>query len=172
MKSRFSYIFIFTSLVLSSCKKYPEDERRFLFKSVKHRLTKPIWVVDKLIIDDVDSTERVYHENYIFNNVAFSFKNSTFKFSRGKYDADAPSQGLIGKKYLTIEPYVFAPVAGWDFEGNSKEEIKLHAGAKGSTFKLNNSRVMKIIRLDQEKLILESIEAIAKFDLNLKPIKF
>ncbi len=63
MKNLFKIIFVLTvfSCLFSGCKKYPEDDKRYLFKSPEKRLV-GTWRIAKYYINGADSTDFLYRQ--------------------------------------------------------------------------------------------------------------
>lgn len=149
-------------------KKNPEDERRYLFKSPKSRITKHDWKVEKLLIDNIDSTNNIY-ANPVGSPKQFSFSQVIFSFSKETYPDDMLE--LSFKKALDMGVYAFRPLAGWALN-DKKNQLIIISGSilrNSKTFQFNaREQYFNILKLTESEFIIESIEEKRKIKLVLK----
>lgn len=164
-----SFLFI---VLFFGCKKYPEDERRYIARSPGNRITAHIWKVDKLEINGIDSTNRQYvklNSNSNGASTIFSFNEVKFQFSSSEYPEDDPSLGL--SKTLTMTPFCTTNEGAWGF---SKDKNQIYIKQRYwtinySNFKLNTSNNQwNILKLTKEELIIENNEVSRSLKIILK----
>ncbi|MDP2385869.1 MAG: hypothetical protein Q8M29_05840 [Bacteroidota bacterium] len=156
---------LFLALVfVFACKKYPEDDRRFLFKSPKARLTKHTWKVEQLSIDGIDSTQKMYHEGYFSPATDYNFGQVEVKFDAGKWPEDMGV--LFDLHVIHTTPYTIGGQSGaWEFADDKNKLMFFfrNSETQTNTFKLNGSyQSWNILCLTNEKLIIETVESVRK----------
>ncbi len=109
--------------------------------------------MEKLTINGLDSSQNVYlQRNYV---KYFTFKDLIFEFRKDRLNDEF--SGLSFKRSLHTSPIDLFPAACDFNEKSHKEELFFITSATSFHFNSSN-QIWNIIRLDQEKLILESIE--------------
>jgi hypothetical protein len=152
---------------ITGCKKYPDDPKRYLFKSPMKRIDKGLWQVTQLTIDGEDSTDRVYTGyyttaiNYTFNEVKIRFKkvdHGTISGYRGAYVLPV---GLTASQS-----------SAWRFE-NDKGRIAFFFDSGPNytnSFQLNTKvQLWDILTLTADKFEIVTTEGKRKIKLTMKP---
>lgn len=135
------------SIVFGGCKKYPEDHKISLRTPLK-RLTKHNWKLEKLYINDIDSSMREYGGGA---TPTYNFKDKIMGLSNEKPESTS-------KYYLVSQTTYGFPIYGWRFDTNKKESLVFSDGNSGQNqvFRANGNAVWEIVKLTKEELILKT----------------
>lgn len=165
MKSRMFALAALVVLMFSGCKKYPEDDKRYFSKSPKKRIAKT-WKVNRLLIDDADSTARIY-KSYITNPAKeYTFTQLLIKFKEEKHST------LSGYYGCTVNPsgVTASQSPAWNFI-NSKSGLTFffdNSANYTNSFQLNTkSQTWSILKLTESELIIITTEGKRKIKLML-----
>jgi hypothetical protein len=152
--------------VFAGCKKYPEDSKRSFKKPVK-RIIDHAWQVDKLYIDDVDSTARIYKSYYNTPALEYTCNQIVVNFKEGYY----PKSFTLGNyRVATAIPIGIAgtQTPAWDFADDKDRLVFFFdSGATYSnSFQLNTKeQKWDINSLTKDKLDITTIESKRKIRL-------
>lgn len=150
-------------ITFTSCKKYPED-RGFQKKTAMKRIAKG-WKVSQILIDNVDSTDRVYFSYFQSPAYEFKFSDLSVKFKKDKNpDGSSPDY-----RSITIGPasIISSGSARWKFI-NGKDNMVFWFNDKTCSFKFNNqNQSWDILSLTDSQLIIETTELKRKIKLTL-----
>lgn len=163
-----SIISLLVLVAILGCKKYPEDSKRYLFKSPKKRLVKT-WTVEKLTIDDIDSTERVYKGYYQNPAYEYQFKDMLITFK----ETANPTSSLSDYNAVAFNPNYVAGTGtgGWVFTSGKSGLIFFFDSSENYTnsFQLNKKKQeWSILTLMENKLVIVTTEGKRKIKLTMR----
>lgn len=139
------------------CKKYPEDDRRYLFKSPMQRITSHNWKVKYFYIDGVDSTNKEYIRDFSWGvSTSYRYSDFTMSFSKNYYE-----KGPLGNyRVLKIEPAYFSIATPCWYFSDDKKEMALFLEKSNTSILFLRFNVEQqgwiIKKLTEKELIIES----------------
>lgn len=180
-------VYITASLILilgfSACKKYPEDGKLSLH-SVRYRLTKHKWILDKYTVNDKDSSSHTYSYIQKITNrtIYLKMENARLSFQTTKpngYNSSLIGSFNITNDYSNDSMYISGGVgSGFDWTIHDKKIIikikdfyKIHNSSSPLLNQINENNEWDIRKLTDKEFIIETHSYNGK-KLNLKFINF
>ena len=149
MKSfKLIFCFLFLAVCFSECKKYPEDDKRYFFRSPKHRLEPSngigYWEVESFFVDGVDSTSVYCHPACIIYHFGMRESWSTQgigidyylegKWHFSNWKKNIVIENLGGKKPLLVSPYDTSQE--WEIQKLTKREFWIRTNYNNTEYYL------------------------------------
>lgn len=153
-------------LILSSCKKYTEDDKIFWMKTAMRRISSHSWKVEKFTIDGEDSTERVYY----VQNSSYSFSQISMDFKKEKYRKGEPNE--LYRQFVVL-PTSVGGHSGWDFTSGKNRLVYFTYYFNPEINPLRTNKKIQewdILCLSTDRLKLKSVESNRSLILILKAI--